>query len=250
MLKPVRILTSAPFQKFLKWSTRILLFIAVFGLAYFFSDLATWGFTIARLRTNQPLGPSVGLDPYLILKQKFIFEAQGGQSYVFISEDGNTVLKFFKEMPRPWIPFHNYQKKKLTKLLRTMNGYRLAFERLPQETGLLALHFSPTSIPLRTVLVDRLAIEHSVDLSSIYFVLQKRAAPFHALAGSFSDETLAKVSALLKKRASVHIADHDPRLQDNLGWIDGQLVFIDPGRFVDDTHASSDLPRKFLQCLQ
>lgn len=236
MLKPVRILN------------KLFLVLTVFGLAYFFSDLATWGFTIARLRAKQPLGPSTGLDPYLILKQKFTLEAQGGQSYVFISEDGNTVLKFFKEMPRPWIPripFSKYHKKKLTKLLRTISGYRLAFERLPQETGLLTLHFSPTSTPLRTILVDRLAIEHPVDLSSVYFVLQKRAAPVN----TFSEETLTKVATLLKKRTQAHIADHDPRLQDNLGWIDGQLVFIDPGRFVDDAHASSDLPQKFLDHL-
>ncbi|HEX4840101.1 MAG TPA: hypothetical protein VFU89_06635 [Rhabdochlamydiaceae bacterium] len=227
---------------------RLFLFITVFGLAYFFSDLATWGFTLARLRTKEPLGPSKGLDPYLILKQKFTLQGQGGQSYVFLSEDGNYVLKFFKEMPRPWIPrisFPQYHKKKLKKLLRTITGYHLAFERLPQETGLLTLHFSPTSSPLPTTLVDRLAIEHAVDLSSVCFVLQKRAAPID----SFSEATLAKVSDLLKKRASVHIADHDPRLYDNLGWIDGQLVFIDPGRFVDDTNATPDLPKKFLNHL-
>jgi hypothetical protein len=224
---------------------RTFLLLAVFGLAYFFADLATWGFTIGRLHANQSLGPSIGLDPHLILKQKFTLQAQGGQSYVFVSEDGNIVLKFFKEMPRPWIPFSKYREKKLTKLLRTLSGYRLAFERLPQETGLLTLHFSPTPSPLPAILVDRLAIEHCVDLSSVYFVLQKRAAPLD----SFSEETLAKVTTLLKKRACAHIADHDPRLHDNLGWIDGQLVFVDPGRFVDDPHATPDLPQKFLDHL-
>jgi nitrogen fixation protein len=233
MLKPARILT------------RTLLFVTLFGLAYFFSDIATWGFTIARLRTTRPLGPSGGVDPYLILKQKFYLKDQGGQSYVFISSDEKYVLKFFKDMPRPWIPFNKYQKKKLGKLIRTINGYHLAFERLPQETGLLYLHFSPTSSPLPTILVDRLAIEHSIDLSSVYFVLQKRATPVD----SFSESTLARVSDLLKKRASAHIADHDPRLQANLGWIDGQLVFIDPGRFVEDANASAELPKKFLERL-
>jgi hypothetical protein len=106
MLKPAQILTRA------------FLFIALFGLAYFFSDLATWGFTIARLRTSQPLGPSEGVEPYLILKQKFYLKDQGGQSYVFISADEKYVLKFFKDMPRPWIPLKNYQRKKLGKQTR------------------------------------------------------------------------------------------------------------------------------------
>lgn len=225
--------------------TRILLFFTLFGFAYFFSDLATWGFTIARLRTSKPLGPSGGAAPYLILKQKFYLKDQGGQSYVFISADEKYVLKFFKDMPRPWIPFKNYQRKKLGKLTRTINGYHLAFERLQQETGLIFLHLSPTKNPLPTTLVDRLNIEHSIDLSSVYFVLQKRATPI----SSFSESILAQISELLQKRAACHIADHDPRLYANLGWIDGKLVFIDPGRFVEDENASSELPQKFLEHL-
>jgi hypothetical protein len=232
MLKPAKIFT------------RTLLFFFIFALAYFLTDLATWGFTIARLRTAQPLGPSEGIDPYLYLRQKFYLKDQGGQSYVFISSDEKYVLKFFKDMPRPWIPFPNYQKKKLGKLKRTLHGYHLAFERLPQETGLLYLHLSPTLTPLPAILVDRLLIEHSVDLSSTYFVLQKRAAPLT------KKPALSQVSELLQKRASVHIADHDPRLHTNLGWIDNHLVFIDPGRFVEDQNASSELPRKFLEHFQ
>ncbi len=149
-------------------------------------------------------------------------------------------------MPRPWIPFKKYQRKKLGKLIRTINGYHLAFDRLKYETGLLYLHLSPTAAPLPTILVDRLHIEHPIDLSSVYFVLQKRATPV----SEFSESTLAQVSELLQKRASCRIADHDPRLHANLGWVDGQIVFIDPGRFVEDANASSELPKKFLEHLQ
>jgi hypothetical protein len=233
MLKPAHILT------------RTLLFFALFGLAYFLTDLATWGFTVTRLRTSQPLGPSEGVDPYLYLQQKFYLKDQGGQSFVFISADGKYILKFFKDMPRPWVPFSGYQKKKLGKLKRTLTGYHLAFDRLRQETGLLYLHLSPTQAPLPTVLVDRLAIEHAIDLSSIYFILQKRATPLT----DFSETTLSQISELLQKRASAHIADHDPRLHSNLGWIEDHPVFIDPGRFVEDMNASSDFPIKFLEYL-
>ena len=221
---------------------KTVLFFALFGLAYFLTDLATWGFTVARLRTSQPLGPSNGVDPYLYLQQKFYLKAQGGQSYVFISADGNTVLKFFKEMPRPWIPFANYQAKKLGKLKRTLNGYQLAFERLREESGLLYLHLSPTPAPLPVILVDRLHIEHAIDLSTTYFILQKKAAPLTDL----STEALSQISHLLQIRAAHHISDHDPRLQSNLGWCDGHLVFIDPGRFVEDAQASAEFPSKFL----
>jgi hypothetical protein len=223
------------------------LFLALFGAAYFLCDRATWGFTTARLQATHDLGfPPSQNDPRIYLQQKYSLCDQGGQSYVFISEDGKYILKFFKEMPRPWFPWPSYQKKKLGKLARTLRGYQLAFNRLREETGLLYLHLAPTSSPLPAVLVDRLHIEHRLDLSSIYFVLQKRAEPIT----NFSESTLSQIYELLQKRSSVHIADHDPRLQSNLGWIDNHLVFIDPGRFVDDPHATSDLPMKFLEYLQ
>lgn len=222
------------------------LFLALFGAAYFLCDQATWGFTTARLQTTHDLGfsPSRG-DPRIYLQQKYFLRDQGGQSYVFISEDGKYILKFFKDMPRPWLPWPSYQKKKLGKLKRTLNGYQLAFNRLRKETGLLHLHLAPTSSPLPVILIDRLHIEHTLDLSSVYFVLQKRAEPIT----HFSDSTLSQIYELLQKRSSAHIADHDPRLHSNLGWIENHLVYIDPGRFVDDPHATSDLPAKFLEYL-
>jgi hypothetical protein len=226
--------------------TKSVLFLALFGLAYFLTDLATWGFTTARLKASETLGSSAGNDPHPYLQQKFYLKDQGGQSYVFISSDGKYVLKFFKDMPRPWLPLSHYKKKKLGKLKRTLNGYQLAFDRLRQETGLLYIHLCPTSTPLPAILVDRLNIEHTLDLSSTYFVLQKRAAPLQTV----SQATLSQISELLQKRAREQIADHDPRLHSNLGWIDNHLVFIDPGRFVEDSQASSELPSKFLEQLR
>ncbi len=235
MLKPARCLLKS------------LTFFALFGLAYFLSDQATWGFTVARLKTSQDLGfISAGADPHLYLQQKFYLRDQGGQSYVFVSADENYVLKFFKDMPRPWLALASYQKKKLGKLKRTLNGYQLAFNHLREDTGLLSLHLSPTASPLLTTLVDRLGIEHAIDLSSTYFVLQRKAAPLP----DFSAATVSQISRLVKKRASAHIADHDPRLQANLGWIDNRPIFIDPGRFVEDGSASPELPPKFLEFLQ
>ncbi len=218
------------------------IFLALFGLAYFLSDLATWGFTIARLKTSQNLGfTSSGADPLPYLAQKFYLRDQGGQSYVFTSADNKYVLKFFKDMPRPWVIFPGYQQKKLGKLKRTLKGYDLAYHRLREETGLLSLHLSPTTSPLPAILIDRLNIEHTVDLSSVYFILQKKAGPLP------KHLDLLQVRKLLEKRSSAHIADHDPRLHLNLGWLEDHPVFIDPGRFVEDPNASSDFPKKFLE---
>jgi hypothetical protein len=224
--------------------------LAVIGLAYYLSDLATlatWGFTIARLKTSHDLGfTPCGADPRPYLSQKFYLRDQGGQSYVFISADHQYILKFFKDMPRPWIPFSGYQQKKLGKLKRTLKGYDLAYHRLPKETGLISLHTALTSTPIPATLVDRLNIEHAVDLSSVYFILQKTADPLPKELGS---ESLLQIRQLLQRRASAQIADHDPRLHLNLGWVDGHPIFIDPGRFVEEANPSSDLPPKFLERL-
>lgn len=225
---------------------KFLLFLGCFALAYFLCDHATWGFTTARLQTTHDLGffPPQD-DPRPFLQQKFYLRDQGGQSYVFISEDGQYVLKFFKDMPRPWLPWPSYQKKKFGKLKRTLTGYQLAYDRLRHETGLLYLHLSPTSFTLPVVLIDRLHIAHTLDLSSVYFVLQKRAEPL-----TTPQNFLPQIHRLLEKRSSAQIADHDPRLHSNLGWIDHHLVFIDPGRFTHDPRATSDLPAKFLDSIQ
>ncbi|MBS0649110.1 MAG: hypothetical protein JSS10_07815 [Verrucomicrobia bacterium] len=224
---------------------KFLLFVALFAAAYFLCDQATWGFTTARLPTTQDLGFSPPQnDPPPYLQQKFYLRDQGGQSYVFISEDGKYVLKFFKDMPRPWLRWPSYQKKKFGKLKRTLTGYQLAYDRLREETGLLYLHLSPSSSPLPALLIDRLHITHTLDLSSVYFVLQKRAEPLTS-----PQNFLPQIQQLLQKRSSAQIADHDPRLHFNLGWIDHHLVFIDPGRFTHDPSATSELPAKFLEHL-
>lgn len=206
--------------------------LAIFGSAYFIAEKATWGFTIARLYTDKQTNfDNSGEDPAPYLRQRFFLSAQGGQSYVLISEDNTLVLKFFKDMPRPWLIKSSYQQKKWGKLERTLNGYQLAFDHLQDETALLSLHFKPTQDRLPVRVVDRLNIEHTIDLSSVFFVIQKRALP---LSFSQFQTHIDAIYKLLQKRKEAHIDDHDPRLLTNIGWSDGKPIFIDPGRFVHD----------------
>jgi hypothetical protein len=204
-----------------------LIFVSLLFLAYHLCEKATWGFTIARLHTTCDLNLSNHIDPAPYLNQKFFLKDQGGQSFVFFSEDGTLVLKVFKDMPRPWLILPSYQKKKLGKLVRTLRGYTLAMERLPSETALLSLHFKPSLTPLPTILVDRLNIAHTVDLSSVYFVVQKKVEPFASR--PLSPPELQRV---VDRLYEVNLTDHDHRLHLNLGWDGDHLVFLDPGRFT------------------
>jgi hypothetical protein len=200
-----------------------LLFISLVFLTYHLCEKATWGFTVARLLTSHDLNFSNYEDPVPYLNQTFYLKDQGGQSFVFFSEDGRTVLKFFKDMPRPWLLWPSYQKKKLSKLSRTLQGYTLAMERLPESSALLALHFKTTKEPLFVTLVDRLHIAHRVDLSKVYFALQRKVDPL-------SSET--PLTPLLEELKKAGLTDHDHRLEQNIGQDRGRLVFLDPGRFT------------------
>lgn len=200
-----------------------LLFLSLFFLAYHLCEKATWGFTVARLYTMHDLNLSNFEDPAPYLGQKFYLKDQGGQSFVFFSEDGRLVLKLFKEMPRPWLIWPAYQKKKLGKLSRTLRGYTLAMERMPESSALLALHFKVTEKPLIVTLVDRLNIAHSVDLSKVYFALQHKVEPI---------SSSLPIKPLFEELKKVGLKDHDHRLEQNIGQKDGRLVFLDPGRFT------------------
>lgn len=62
---------------------------------------ATGGFSVATIQFDLPYNPdwetvhpTENLDK--IVQQKFTYLAKGARSFAFISEDGNTILKFFK----------------------------------------------------------------------------------------------------------------------------------------------------------
>jgi len=211
---------------------RTLLSLLIVSGVYFLCEKATWGFTLTRLHTQHDIGfENEGLEPTPYLQQKYYLKAQGGQSYVFFSEDGQYVLKFFKDMPRPWLTKESYQTKKWGKLHRTLTGYKLAYDHLLEETGLITLHLKPYTTPLITRLIDRLGIEHTVDLGSTYFVIQKRAEP---LTFDQFQSHIQAIRVILKKQQAKQIVDHDTRLLSNIGWADGQPLFIDPGRFTHE----------------
>lgn len=232
-------------------------FLRILGLAIFLSigalsNRATWEFSLARhkLSTLLPFA-NLGDFPPSLLAQRWVLSAEGGQSYVFFSQDGSYVLKFFKDQPRPWLRWPAYQAQKNKKLIRTLTGYSLFMERCHSISGLQFLHVQAKNKPLPAILIDRLGIAHSVDLQSYLFVLQRRAKPLIPPASSEEKEQLlAETSLLLKTLAKSHLKDHDPRFHLNLGHLDGKLIVMDPGRIAHSTDTSQALPDKFYEFLR
>lgn len=221
--------------------------LALFFLVGALVEPLTWGFSLHRHHLP-PHHTYLGDFPLKLSDQTWTLKAQGGQSYVFISEDGSYVLKLFKDQPRPWLQLPSYRAKKNKKLLRTLTGYQLIYDRCPDLSGIVCLN-TPSSIP--ATLIDRLGIHHTVDLRSYLFVLQRKAEPVRPPTTPAEKESLLSATTHLLQTLSSHqLQDHDPRLHLNLGLLEGRLILIDPGKIALSDHPSTELPDKFIEFIR
>lgn len=147
-----------------------------------------------------------------LLQQEYTFLGAGSECFAFLSQDGTTVIKFFKldfarpvyfrrgladesytayagtlsEHPLTRATLPAVLKEPLNRILgirefriqRTFSSLKLAYDSLQEETGLLYLHLNPSSHLKQTLtLRDPCGIRHTVDLDTAHFFLQKRAVP-------------------------------------------------------------------------
>jgi hypothetical protein len=186
--------------------------------------------------------------------QKYTYFGRGGQAYIFFSEDRNYVIKLFKQekfqvplwLKIVHVPYllDRYKAKKAfrrdDKLFRDFTSYKTAFEELHKETGLLYIHLNKTQLWNQQLkLVDRLGIEHLVDLDSLDFVVQRRAELVYDRIARLMRENkpeeakkaISQVVALIVERCQKGFRDRDPNIRTNCGFIGEQAVKIDVGRF-------------------
>ena len=205
-----------------------------------------------------------------ILNQKFSYLNKGAQAYVFSSEDGCYVIKFFKHnhlrlsplfswfpLPRSLMHYRDEkaaQKKQL--LEKDFESYKIAFEHLQEQTGLLYLHLNKTDyLKKNLILVDKLGIEHLLSLDSYEFVLQKKAqSVFEKIEMCMkknevdkAKNALSSLVNLVSCREKKGIFDTDPNFTKNFGFIEKEAIQIDVGRFswekcpLDKGRMSDDL---------
>lgn len=224
----------------------------------------TDSFTILAISSNHPYRSEFFTHPLTkeeekelnkALNQPYRYFGQGGQTYVFFSEDGNYVIKFFKQrLFRPsWIlnhlplpPFlHKFRAKKnwkrKDKMRRDFFSYKVASEELKNETGILYSHLNPTKhLQVKLSIQDRLRIWHTLDLDHFDFIVQYRAdlafdkIEYLLMQDKIQEakEAIAQVFALIAKRAEKGFRDRDPNIQTNCGFIGNQAIKIDVGRFM------------------
>lgn len=189
------------------------------------------------------------------LDQPYTYLGKGCQSYVFVAKDGNYVIKFFKYQrfrPQYWLeyfsfipPVERYRlykvEKKKKKLESVFTSWKIAYEDLKDETGVIYVHLNKgDSLRKNLVLYDKIGMHHEVPLDQMEFLIQRKAD----LLCPTIDEMMAKgdvagvkllINRLLDMILSEYkrgIADNDHALMQNTGVIDGRPIHVDVGQFV------------------
>lgn len=236
---------------------------AAYGLGRLYYRL-TGGFTISNITyslpydsrwDSLPLSEEEKWQVGQILSQKFTYLGKGCQSYVFKSEDDQYVLKFFKYQrfrPQAWLDYVTFvpgmesyrqdkAEKKRDKLEGVFTSWKIAYEDLRQETGVVFIHLNKTNNLNQTVrLYDKLGFEHLLQLDDYEFMLQKKADLLcptleRFIAQNQLDEGRRLIDQLLRLIASEYqrgYADNDHALMQNTGVLQGNPIHIDVGQFV------------------
>lgn len=259
-------------------------FLIIFTLFYYFSErfceTQTDGFKIANIYSNltpqskwttSPLDSKQQQALENQLAQKFYYLGSGGQCYAFVSEDQRVVIKFFKHHLRrtPWLIDHlplpefldlmrlKQSKKRQAKLIRDFNSYKIAYDYLKQETGLIYIHLNKTKkLHQNITIVDRLGIEHKLELDQLEFVVQKKAILAYCHLNhlikkgevSQAKQAIDQICHLIINRCQKQVFDEDPRIHRNLGFIGKKAILIDVGRLkMDPSRASPEVFKEDLR---
>lgn len=209
-----------------------------------------------------------------IAKQPFHYIGHGAQAVAFASEDGRFVLKFFLQrsmhgkkrypIPKPthWIPSHRKKRMERRKqiyresLLKTMQNYVAAFDKLKEKTGILSMHLSASKDPLPTIrLYDNVGREHRIELHKASFVLQKKALLVKEKLAQLSDEEKMQAIRALEDfftmRAKEGFIDIERSfmIEANYGFLDTMPIQLDVGNieYLEELKAA---PEKEIERIQ
>ena len=194
--------------------------------------------------------------------QPFYFLGSGGQSYAFVSQDGKTVLKLFKNHRiRLWKFLHGislpalldvYRQRFLNKIIHQSPAFfescKISYLEFKERTGLIYLHLHKTDfIKKKLTIVDNLGIAHQIDLDSTDFALQKKAEFFKPKLKKLMEnndlnaakQCIDSYLGLIVERCKKGIADHDPNFRRNVGFIGNLAVEIDLGSYTKDESIKS-----------
>ncbi len=248
-----------------KFSVFAVALLMMWGVVFSYNRV-TDGFSIREMTSSLPHDPDAAAPPLpesqknelgQILDQTYRYIGKGCQFYAFESADEKYVLKFFKHKhlrPLSWlkkIPMTTKWRQTCDeKIARRENRVRnlfascqLAYEELPEETGILYLHLNRLPAVERAItLIDKLGIKHQIQLDDFEFVLQKKATQLNTAFSEIQDEDEMRVRVqqlvdLVILRCEKGIRDRDRSFAQNVAFCVGEprAIFIDIGQFYKDS---------------
>jgi hypothetical protein len=255
-----------------KYLIKTLLFVVAFIGLSLFCKKETDGFKICKILSDvsdpkwdvPPLAESELSVVKQALEQPFSYLSKGSQAFVFVSEDQQYVLKlirynhitpsFFDKLLSP------ARCQALDgKLEKDFTSYKIAYEELKEETGLLFLHLTKTDFfHQKLIIVDKIGIAHTLDLDKTEFILQKRVEPLYPylknlMAKKQEAEAKALISHLVSLLADQYkkgIINSDVDLFKNFGCLGKQVIELDVGSLKRgvNPHYREEI-RKVTECL-
>jgi len=246
---------------------RLFRYCFIFALLVFvgrFCQNKTDHFTILKITSHRAANPDFAVAPLspesqqelnTALSQPYSYSGYGGQAFIFFSEDGNYVIKFFKErlykrsfllnaLPLPKI-LHRYREKKnwkrADKLKRDFFSYKISMEELKEETAVIYSHLNPTDhLNTKLKITDPVHIEHILDLDQMDFIVQKRGVLPHDHINNLmrsnrikeAKVAIGQMFHLISSRALKGYRDRDPDIATNCGYFDNRAIKLDVGCFI------------------
>lgn len=202
-----------------------------------------------------PLNPQEEANLDKILDQPWTYLGKGAQSYVFKSEDGRYVLKFFKfKHLRPsWFhdlipsigPLKDYKAKqearKQRKLYGVFQSYKLAYDIDKEASGLNFIQLNVKGNPKRTVVVtDKLGIKRTINLEDVPFILQDQGQTFRNVLTELlqngdvvtAEHRIGQILDMYAEEYKKGIFDHDHGVMQNTGFVGDRPLHLDVGKLL------------------
>src|ERR1700722_5834233 len=235
------------------------------------------GFSLQAISADLPFNPawegrpmSSGEESQVAqaLLQPYRHLGDGGQCFSFVSKDDRYVIKFIKQkafdlpvwmdrFPLPFLIHWLCEKKKgkrAAKRDRTFQAFKLSFDLLPLETGLMYVHLNKTEHLQKTLsFEDAEGNTHRLALDAVAFIIQKKVD----IASETIDRLMQKgdvenaklaIDRILALNLRLHqkgFHNRDPNFRSNCGFLKDDAILIDVGRIAPGKHESLKAIRKF-----
>jgi hypothetical protein len=172
-----------------------------------------------------------------ILAQPFTYLDRGKQSYVFLSQDKQVVLKFFDALQ--FQSTHLSESRLQRRYHRLFGGHELAYVTNRKNTRILCAKLKEDPVfDFPVELIDRFGRKQSLSLKTVPFILQKAAVPTGVRLSQLLDQgnleqaklCLRKIIDLYLDEYKMGLSDKDRNFMHNTGFVRENVVRIDVGR--------------------